>query len=111
MGKLVAEENYKFEDFEIDVSRRILLKNGEAVSLKSKAFDLLLTLVARHGEVLSKNELLDKVWENQFVEENNLTVHIAALRKVLGEKKGENRFIVTIPGRGYSFLPKSRHRF
>ena len=103
MAKVVAEKNYTFEEFEIDVSRRILLKNGEAVPLKSKAFDLLLTLVARHGEVLSKNELLDTVWENQFVEENNLTVHISALRKIFGETKNEHRFIVTVPGKGYFF--------
>ena len=93
-----------FGEFEIDRERRLLLKKGETVNLNPKTFDLLLVLIAHRGEILSKNELLDKVWENQFVEENNLTVHVAALRKALGEKKNEHRFIVTVPGKGYSFV-------
>ncbi len=93
-----------FGDFELDLDRRLLLRDGEVVPLKGKAFDLLRTMVERRGEVLSKNDLLDKVWENQFVEENNLTVHVAALRKALGEKKNENRYIVTVPGKGYQFV-------
>jgi len=65
---------------------------------------LLLTLVENRGKVVHKNDLLDKVWANQFVEENNLTVHISALRKVLGERKNEHRFLVTVPGKGYKFV-------
>ncbi len=95
---------FSFGEFELDVGRRLLLKRGEAVGLKPKAFDLLLTLVENRDQTLTKNELLDKVWEDQFVEENNLTVHIAALRKALGETKNENRFIVTVPGKGYRFV-------
>ncbi len=93
-----------FGEFQIDADRRLLLRKGEVVPLKAKALDVLLTLVERRGEIVSKNELLDKVWENQFVEENNLTVHVAALRKALGEKKNENRYIVTVPGKGYRFV-------
>ncbi|MFN2391024.1 MAG: LpqB family beta-propeller domain-containing protein [Pyrinomonadaceae bacterium] len=93
-----------FDEFEVDALKRTLLKKGQAVPLNPKTFDLLLTLVEHRGAVLSKNDLLDKVWENQFVEENNLTVHVAALRKVLGEKKNEHRFIITVPGRGYKFI-------
>lgn len=77
---------------------------GEPVSLSSKAFDILLVLVENRGSVMSKGDLLDAVWRDQFVEENNLTVHIAALRKALGEKKGDNRYIVTVPGEGYKFV-------
>ena len=95
---------FSFGEFELDPDRRLLLRQGEAVPLHSKAFDLLLTLVENHNKVLSKNELLDKVWENQFVEENNLTVHVAALRKALGETKDDHRFIVTVPGKGYRFV-------
>lgn len=95
---------YSFENFEIDQTKRLLLKNGEAVALNPKAFDLLLALVEKRGEILSKDELLDTVWKNQFVEENNLTVHISALRKALGERKNENRFLVTVPGKGYKFV-------
>lgn len=97
-------KGFCFGEFEIDADHRLLLKRGEAVPLNSKTFDLLLTLAENHGRVLSKNDLLDKVWENQFVEENNLTVHVAALRKALGETKNEHRFIVTVPGKGYQFV-------
>src|SRR5687768_11181535 len=99
---------FSFGEFEIDLDRRLLLRGGEVVPLKGKAFDLLQTLVENRGETVSKNDLLDRVWENQFVEENNLTVHIAALRKALGEKKNENRFVVTVPGTGYRFVGEVR---
>src|SRR5687768_6763571 len=100
----VVNGRYSFGDLEVDPDRRLLLRAGEVVPLKAKTFDLLLTLVENRGAVLTKNELLDKVWENQFVEENNLTVHVAALRKALGETKNENRYIVTVPGKGYRFV-------
>jgi Tol biopolymer transport system component/DNA-binding winged helix-turn-helix (wHTH) protein len=102
--KALTSTQFKFGDFEIDASRRVLLKHGEPVALNSKTFDLLLTLVERRGEVLSKDELLDKVWAGQFVEEGNLKVQVSTLRKVFGEKRNENRFIATVPGRGYSFV-------
>jgi DNA-binding winged helix-turn-helix (wHTH) protein/Tol biopolymer transport system component len=98
-----------FGEFELDADRRLLLRAGDVVPLKAKAFDLLKTLLENRGEILSKNDLLDKVWENQFVEENNLTVHVAALRKALGEKKNENRYIVTVPGKGYRFVAEAVH--
>ncbi len=100
-----------FDDFDIDAERRLLLKRGEAVALNSKTFDLLLYLIENHGQILSKNELLDKVWEGQFVEENNLSVQISALRKIFGEKKNEQKFIVTIPGKGYKFVADVRLPF
>jgi DNA-binding winged helix-turn-helix (wHTH) protein len=93
-----------FGGFKVDENRRLLLKQGKAVSLNPKTFDLLLVLLKHRGKIVSKNELLETVWENQFVEENNLTVHIAGLRKIFGEKKGENQFIVTVPGKGYKFI-------
>src|SRR5688572_7714660 len=93
-----------FGDFQIDRDRRLLLRHGEVVPLQAKAFDVLTLLVQKRGEVLSKNELMDTVWENQFVEENNLTVHVAALRKALGETKNQHKFIVTVPGKGYQFV-------
>ena len=99
-----AEKTFSFAEFEVDAAKRLLLKDGQPVALNPKAFDLLLTLVENRGEVVHKNDLLDKVWANQFVEENNLTVHISALRKVLGERKNEHRFLVTVPGKGYKFV-------
>ncbi len=102
--KDVTDKQFFFEDFAVDVERRVLLKQGKIVSLKPKTFDLLVVLVERRGEIISKNDLLDAVWVNQFVEEKNLSVHVAALRKVFGEGKNDNRFIVTVPGTGYKFV-------
>ena len=96
--------HFKFGDFEIDAARRILRRDGEPLPLPSKTFEVLLALVERRGEVLSKDELFDSVWPGQFVEEGNLTVHISNLRKIFGERKDEHRFILTVPGRGYSFI-------
>ncbi len=98
------EQTYSFAEFEIDASKRRLSKNGSPVALNPKAFDLLLALIENRGRIVQKEELLEAVWANQFVEENNLTVHISALRKIFGEKKGEHKFIVTIPGKGYKFV-------
>lgn len=99
-----VENRFSFAEFEIDTVTRRLLKNGEAVTLNPKAFDLLSVLVTNHGQILSKDKLLETVWAGQFVEENNLSVHISALRKIFGEKKGEHQFIVTVPGKGYKFV-------
>lgn len=98
------KKKFFFAEFELDTVKRLLLKSGQPVAIKPKAFDLLTVLVKKSGQVLSKNELLETVWENQFVEENNLSVHIFALRKIFGEKKDEHQFIVTIPGKGYKFI-------
>ncbi len=99
-----------FGDFEVDPTRRVLLKQGHAIPLNPKAFDLLLALIAHSGETVSKNDLLDEVWENQFVEEKNLSVQIVALRKAFGERKNENRFIATVPGKGYKFVAQLNPR-
>ena len=97
-------DSYKFGDFEVDRLRRVLKRNGEPIALNPKAFDLLLELIDSRGQVVTKDVLIERVWPGQFVEENNLTVQVSALRKALGEKKGENRFIVTVSGNGYKFV-------
>lgn len=104
MIKNPSQQHYVFAGFRLDPLRRMLLKEGQPVSLNPKAFDVLLTLVERRAEVLSKDDLLSAVWPEQIVEENNLTVHVSALRKALGDQKGSHQFIVTIPGRGYRFI-------
>src|SRR6185369_14066410 len=108
MDALTAKR-FSFAEFELDGERRDLLKGGEPVALNSKTLDLLLALVERRGEVLTKDELLERVWPGQFVEEGNLSVHISGLRKALGEKKKDHNFIVTVPGRGYSFIAALRN--
>ncbi len=102
--KPLITNNFRFSEFELDSTKRLLFKEGEQVALNPKTFDLLELLVARRGEILSKDELLQTIWEGQFVEESNLTVHVSTLRKTLGEARGENRFILTIPGKGYKFI-------
>src|SRR5687768_14109868 len=97
-------DRYKFGDFEVDRLRRVLRRDGEPIALNPKAFDLLLELIDNRGEIVTKDVLLERVWPGQFVEENNLTVQVSALRKAFGEKKGENRFIVTVSGNGYKFV-------
>lgn len=103
-----AEQTYSFAEFEVDTAKRLLLKNAEVVSLNPKAFDLLVVLLENRGHIVTKEELLKTVWPDQFVEENNLTVHVSALRKIFGEKKGEYQFIVTVPGKGYKFVADVR---
>lgn len=100
----VESGQYRFGRFELDVTRRRLSLDGEPLNVKPKAFDLLLELVRRRGSVVSKDELLAAVWPDQFVEENNLTVHVSALRKLLVVENDAEQMIATLPGRGYSFV-------
>ncbi|MEO8435635.1 MAG: winged helix-turn-helix domain-containing protein [Pyrinomonadaceae bacterium] len=102
--QVVSHRIYRFHDFELDSLKRQLLRQGQPVTLQPKAFDLLLVLVENSGRLLTKDDLLNLVWPDQIVEESNLTVHMSALRKALGENKGEHRFVVTEPGRGYRFV-------
>ncbi|HEX2640987.1 MAG TPA: winged helix-turn-helix domain-containing protein, partial [Pyrinomonadaceae bacterium] len=96
---------YKSGGFEIEPQRRILLdKGGEPVALTPKVFDLLLFLVRNAGKTLSKDEIMSAVWPDTIVEESNLTQNISILRRVLGDVRGENAFIATIPGRGYKWV-------
>jgi DNA-binding winged helix-turn-helix (wHTH) protein/TolB-like protein/Flp pilus assembly protein TadD len=97
--------NYEFGDFRVDAGKRILVsRDGEAIPLTPKVFDTLLYLVEHHGTVLDKDELMQAIWPHTVVEENNLNQTISALRRVLGESRGENRYITTVPGRGYCFV-------
>ena len=100
----VKAGTFSFGEYVLDTSRRRLSRSGEPVTLYPKAFDLLVHLIENRGSVLSKDDLLEHVWPGQFVEENNLTVQMSALRKVFGDRNGSSKFIATVPGRGYSFV-------
>lgn len=100
----VKQQNISFNEFELDTAHNRLLRNGKPVSLYAKTFELLEFLVKNNGRVLTKDEILEAVWEGQIVEEANLSVQISALRKALGEKKDSPRFLVTVPGKGYKFI-------
>lgn len=105
-----AQHNISFDEFELDLHRRKLLREGEPVTLYDKAFALLAFLVERNGQVVTKDEILEAVWPGQFVEEANLSVQISALRKALGERRDAPRFLVTIPGKGYKFVADLTNR-
>jgi DNA-binding winged helix-turn-helix (wHTH) protein/TolB-like protein/Tfp pilus assembly protein PilF len=94
---------YEFGPFSIDAEKRALLRDGEVIPLAPKAFDTLLVLVERHGEVLEKGDLMEMLWPDSDVEEGNLTYNISAIRKALGESPNERKYIVTVPGKGYKF--------
>jgi DNA-binding winged helix-turn-helix (wHTH) protein len=103
---------YEFDRFVVDANQRLLFAAGEStlIDLPPRAFDALLYLVERPGELLSKKELLKALWPGVVVEENSLNQVISLVRKVLGEKPSEHRFIVTAPGRGYRFVAAVRLR-
>jgi len=82
----------------------LLLEGDKRVPLGSRALEILVALLERPGELVTKQELMDRVWPNVFVEPANLTVHISALRRALRDGRDGNRFIINIPGRGYRFV-------
>ena len=104
-----SDQIVEFGMFRLDVAGRLLQRNGVTVKLGSRALDLLIALVERAGDVVSPRELIARAWSGLVVDEANVRVNIASLRKCLGEGKDGARYIVNVPGRGYSFVaPVSR---
>jgi TolB-like protein/Flp pilus assembly protein TadD len=101
---------YDFGEFRLDPQQRLLMlsADGRAIPLAPKAFEMLLFLVESRGELLAKNTLMKALWPNIVVEENSLNQTVSAIRRSLGERPGEHRFIVTEPGRGYRFVADVR---
>jgi DNA-binding winged helix-turn-helix (wHTH) protein/TolB-like protein len=95
--------SYKFEDYELDIRRRVLLYQNRPVEISSSAFETLLVLIENRGRVVSKQHLIERVWSGTAVAENNLAQSVSALRRVFREERGQRRFIATVAGRGYSF--------
>src|SRR5688572_365293 len=87
---------------------RLVLKDGQPVSLTPKAFDLLVVLTASPGRLLTKEQLMQAVWPDTTVEESNLAYHVFAIRKALGESADSDRYIETVPKRGYRFVAPVR---
>jgi DNA-binding winged helix-turn-helix (wHTH) protein len=98
----------EFGPFRIDLEQRLLLRGELPIPLSPKAFDLLLVLTQRDGQVVVKDDLMKLLWPDTFVEESNLAQHIFQLRKALGERAQDSSYIVTVPGRGYRFAQKVR---
>jgi predicted ATPase/DNA-binding winged helix-turn-helix (wHTH) protein len=93
-----------FGPFRLTAAERLLERNGVPLQLGSRALDILLVLVERAGEVVTKRELMSRVWPDIIVEEASLRVHVAGLRKALGEGQAGARYVSNIPGRGYCFV-------
>ena len=96
-----AKELYEFGPFRVDPEKETLLRGGEPVPLTPKTFQILLVLVRHSNQVVTKDDLMKTVWPDTFVEEANLSRNIFMLRKALGERPQDHRYVVTVPGRGY----------
>src|SRR5256885_181905 len=108
MKTVSARRYFSFDCFRVDPTESVLLRDGKPVPLSPKVFDTLLALVERSGHIVSKDELVEIVWPDVFVEENNLTQYIAAARRALGDNRQEQRYIETVPKRGYRFARSVR---
>ncbi len=106
MQVLAVPQTMAFGPFVLDLGARALLAGGEKLALSSRAFDILALLVNERDRVVSKDEILTKVWRGVAVEENNLAVQMSALRRVLGEHAGGQTMILTVPGQGYRFVAR-----
>lgn len=100
----MADFSISFGPFRLNPTRRVLLRDGKPLRLGSRALDLLIALVDNGTELISKEELLKRVWPDTFIEEANLRVHVAALRKLLGDQGTGAPYISTVAGRGYCFV-------
>lgn len=103
---------YEFGDFELDALRRVLVSklDGKPVDITGRVLDALVYLIERPGQLADKRSLMQALWPRVVVEEGNLTQTIHSLRRVLGERPGEHRYIATVPGRGYQFVAQVRVR-
>src|SRR3984885_328243 len=104
MHGTAVHRKLRFGPFELSIGERVLRREGEALPLGGRALDILIYLAERPGEVIAKQELMDRVWSDVTVEEGSLRVHVAAIRKALGDGQLGNRYIANIKGRGYSFV-------
>jgi DNA-binding winged helix-turn-helix (wHTH) protein/TolB-like protein/Flp pilus assembly protein TadD len=102
---------YEFGDFRLDTAKRLLRQlDGTTVPLTPRVFETLLYMVEHHGIVLDKERLMEAVWPDSIVEENNLSQNISTLRRIFGETPGSHSYIVTVPGRGYRFVAEVREQ-
>ena len=104
MSGAAVHRKLRFGPFELSIGERVLRRDGQALPLGDRALDILIHLADRPGEVIAKQELIDRVWSDVTVEEGSLRVHVAAIRKALADGQFGNRYIANIKGRGYSFV-------
>jgi len=104
MHRTVVHRKLRFAAFELSIGERVLRRDGRVLPLGDRALDILTYLADRPGEVIAKQELMDHIWSDVIVEDGSLRVHVAAIRKALGDGQFGNRYIANIKGRGYSFV-------
>ena len=100
----VPTTELSFGPFRLLRTQFLLLEGDKPLPVGSRALEILIVLLERRGELVSKQELMARVWPNIFVEPANLTVHMSALRRALRDGQNGHRFIINIPGRGYCFV-------
>jgi DNA-binding winged helix-turn-helix (wHTH) protein len=103
-------EGISFGRFRLDLGRRELLRDGQPVRIHRRALGILCALAEAKGEIVSKDELMARLWPDRIVEEGNLHVHVSALRKALDEHDGGHSLVATVPGRGYRLTDRSSLR-
>src|SRR5947207_15505423 len=101
---------YEFGDFRLDAGKRLLWRADTQVPLTPRVFETLLYLVEHHDTVLDKERLMEAVWPDSIVEENNLTQNISSLRRVFVENPDSIHILLTVPGRGYRFVAEIKVR-
>ncbi len=95
---------FDFENFRLDLTEKVLLRDGQFIPITPKVFETLQLFVENAGRLIEKDELMQKLWQDQFVEESNLSYNVKVLRKALGDNAQKPRFIETVPKRGYRFI-------
>src|ERR1700685_3119242 len=104
MSGTAVHRKLRFGPFELSIGERALRRDGQVLPLGGRALDILIYLADRPGEVIAKQELIDHVWSDVTVEEGSLRVHVAAIRKALGDGQFGDRYIDNLQRRGYSFV-------
>ena len=102
------KQSYRFGPFRLDVAERLLLRDGESITLPPKAFETLLVLVQNSGRLVTKKELMNRLWPDAFVEEANLANNVSLIRKALDDDRQESKYIQTVPKSGYRFVAEVR---
>lgn len=108
---LETKHFYEFKNFRLDPGERVLLRDGRPLPLTPKAFHLLKILVENHGHIVDKDRLITEIWADSFVEEGNLAVNAAMLRKALADDANNPTYIETVPRRGYRFIAEVKEGF
>src|SRR5215469_18604818 len=107
-GDMTQRQVFEFDDFRIDSGQFLLTKAGHSTPMTPTVFRILLALLEHAGQVVTKEDLMSYVWPDSFVEEGNLNRNVSTLRKALGERPSDHKYIETVPKTGYRFIATVR---